>query len=83
MHCLLGQLLWAELNCQVWIEWINTKSNPADGLSRLGLQDPWTLRQGWKLDTAVLPLASSLGATVLEFARGLAGPDASLLAALG
>ena len=33
----------------VWFEWIDSHSNPADGLSRLGLKDPWTLKQGWTL----------------------------------
>jgi hypothetical protein len=33
----------------VWFEWIDSDSNPSDGLSRLGLEDPWTLEQGWKL----------------------------------
>ena len=32
-----------------WHEWIDSDSNPADGLSRDGLQDEWTLNQGWDL----------------------------------
>ena len=34
---------------RVWIEWIDSDSNPSDGLSRLGCEDPWTVQQGWSL----------------------------------
>ena len=45
-----AHLMWLHLGCRVWIEWIDSKSNPADGLSRLGLEDPWTRTQGWRLE---------------------------------
>ena len=45
-----AHLLWLRLGCRVWIEWVDSKSNPADGLSRAGLADPWTREQGWILD---------------------------------
>ena len=32
---------------RIWIDWVDSKSNPADGLSRDGLQDSWTMAQGW------------------------------------
>ena len=32
---------------RVWYEWIDSKSNLSDGLSRLGIQDPWTAKQNW------------------------------------
>ena len=32
-----------------WFEWIDTHSNLSDGLSRLGVQDPWTVSQRWIL----------------------------------
>ena len=38
-----------QLSCRVWWEWIDSKSNPSDGLSRKGLADEWTIAQGWKL----------------------------------
>ena len=38
------------LGCRTWIEWIDSDSNCSDGLSRLGLADPWTLLQGWSLE---------------------------------
>lgn len=45
----------ASINCRVWIEWIDSESNPSDGLSRLGLIDPWTLLQDWELGLAMTP----------------------------
>ena len=50
-----AHLLWAELRCRVWVEWIDSNSNPSDGLSRKGLVDPWTVRQGWELREAWQP----------------------------
>ena len=35
----------ASLNHRAWYEWIDSESNPADGLSRDGLQDAWTRKQ--------------------------------------
>ena len=34
---------------------IDSEANCSDGLSRLGLLDPWTLRQGWLLSEAATP----------------------------
>ena len=39
-----------EYDVRVWFEWIDSDSNPSDGLSRLGLADPWTVKQGWQLE---------------------------------
>ena len=43
---------------------VDSDSNPSDGLSRLGLEDPWTLEQshlhGWTLYRAQLPDFASL-----------------------
>ena len=36
------------LKAKVRFEWIDSESNPADGLSRAGLADEWTLRQPWQ-----------------------------------
>ena len=44
-----AHILMMELDCRAWFEWIDSNSNPSDGLSRLGLQDPWTAAQGWML----------------------------------
>ena len=45
----LAHLLSFRLEAPVWYEWIDSASNPADGLSRDGLKDEWTLKQGWSL----------------------------------
>ena len=53
-HALLLQLA-----SRAWVEWIDSDSNPADGLSRLGLRDPWTAQQDWILrhvDARTFPL---------------------------
>ena len=42
-----------QLSVRVWIDWVDSMSNPSDGLSRLGVRDPWTQAQGWKLAEAV------------------------------
>ena len=43
----LSTVLYSKLDAKVWFEWIDTESNPADGLSREGLEDPWTSAQPW------------------------------------
>ena len=35
----VAHLLWLGLNCRIWIEWTNFKSNPAEGLSKRVLLD--------------------------------------------
>ena len=37
------------LGCRLWVEWIDSISNPSDGLSREGVADPWTVAQGYEL----------------------------------
>ena len=37
------------VGCRCWIDWVDSHSNPADGLSRDGIQDTWTIRQGWAI----------------------------------
>ena len=44
-----------QLQTRCWWEWIDTASNPSDGLSRLGLDDPWTCEQGWALAIGCVP----------------------------
>ena len=41
-------LLALSLQMRVWVDWVDTDSNPADGLSRDGVHDRWTLTQGWQ-----------------------------------
>ena len=45
----IALLTFMRLDCRVWFEWIDSDSNPADGLSRAGLRDEWTLQQQWSL----------------------------------
>lgn len=47
--------LWRVMNTRTWIEWNDRDSNPSYGLSRLGLHDPWTLKQGWLLQAVLVP----------------------------
>ena len=51
----LTQLLLARLSARVYWEWIESEANASDGLSRLGLSDPWSIAQGWRLSSALLP----------------------------
>jgi hypothetical protein len=43
------------LNARIWIEWVDSHSNPSDGLSRAGLLDEWTLKQNWALSEGTQP----------------------------
>ena len=45
----------ASLGARVWIDWVDTASNPADGVSRDGVLDVWSQGQGWDI-TEVPPL---------------------------
>ena len=44
-----------KLGCRLWFEWIDSKSNPSDGLSRDGLADEWTIAQQWQLEMGFVP----------------------------
>ena len=48
------------LGVRFWVEWVDSDSNPADGLSRDGLEDIWTKAQGWNLERGVSPPRVSL-----------------------
>ena len=41
------QLLFIRYIIAVWFEWVDSDSNLADGLSRDGAEDSWTLKQNW------------------------------------
>eukprot|EP00435_Cladocopium_sp_Y103_P067262 s583_g29.t1 len=45
-----AHLQFHDLRIRPWFEWIDTESNPADGLSREGISDAWTLQ---KLDITI------------------------------
>ncbi len=44
------------LNCWIFWEWIPSKSNWADAISRLGAQDPWLHRNGFRVFPAFFPI---------------------------
>ena len=45
----LTHALMLSLHIRLWIDWVDSQSNPSDGLSRLGMQDPWTQTQKFEL----------------------------------
>ena len=53
-----AHLQFNDLRMRTWIEWIDSASNPADGLSRLGLLDEWTATQPWHVQEFSFPLLS-------------------------
>ena len=55
--CQATQALLGILSSRCWFEWIDSDSNPADGLSRDGLLDEWTRKQGWILAEYPFPAA--------------------------
>jgi hypothetical protein len=48
-------LAFAQLGCRAFFEFVESHANPSDGLSRQGLEDHWTVMQGWLLGEAVVP----------------------------
>eukprot|EP00435_Cladocopium_sp_Y103_P025431 s4491_g6.t1 len=53
--CLFSHAWLFKRGARIWYEWIDSASNPSDGLSRDGLQDPWTLQQGWDVKEYPFP----------------------------
>ena len=76
------QLLLIRYNIAVWFEWVDSDSNLADGLSRDGAEDPWTLDQEWELqEFQGFPFAVSLVSLPKQFFQSLLNTD--LLASAG
>ena len=50
-----SQVILYKLGARTWWEWIDSASNPSDGLSRLGIHDPWTAAQGWDIQEYDFP----------------------------
>ena len=62
------QLLLIRYKIAIWFEWVDSNSNLADGLSRDGAEDPWTLDQHWELhEFQGLPFAVSLASLQEQF----------------
>ena len=51
----IAAVMLLRMESRLWVEWINSDSNPSDGLSRAGLSDEWTMAPGWELSVAQLP----------------------------
>ena len=52
---------------RLWVEWIDSESNPSDGLSRDGLRDRWTLQQQWSLAAGDAPTLQLLSEAFRPF----------------
>ena len=62
------QLLLIRYKIAIWFEWVDSNSNLADGLSRDGAEDSWTLDQHWELhEFQGLPFAVSLASLREQF----------------
>ena len=71
----IAHLLLLKFQIKVWFEWIDSDSNPSDGLSRDGLLDVWTLEQGWELsEPAPLQLSELSSLLSSEIDRSLLSP---------
>ena len=68
---LASHLLLMVLGCRVWFEWVDSGSNPADGLSRDGLDDCWTVKQGWNLSEGIIPGWAYCPLPAVNFAQAL------------
>ena len=53
--CLLAHAWIFRQGTRIWYEWIDSASNPSDGLSRDGIHDVWTLQQGWDINEYPFP----------------------------
>ena len=71
--CQTLHLTCAYLGCRWWVEWIDSDSNPSDGLSRAGLKDAWTVAQSWTLAEAAVPPWESCQQDILLW-LGTLGP---------
>jgi len=62
----------AVLSSRLWIEWASSESNPSDGLSRDGIEDQWSQRQGWQSFVwEVPPLLEVVCTSLVQFAKRL------------
>ena len=52
-----AHLIAAGIGCRIWFEWVDSKSNCSDGLSRAGLDCEFCLENGYRPAVATLPPA--------------------------
>ena len=62
-------ILAMRLRCRLWFEWVDSKANPSDGLSREGLACDVCKKMGWSPTMGVLPPTVPT-AELLEWAMG-------------
>ena len=53
--CQFAHVVLFRARARVWYEWVDSGSNPSDGLSRLGLKDPWAMLQNYDFPENLLP----------------------------
>ena len=63
--------IFARLGVRVWIEYVESASNPSDGLSRAGLEDAWTVAQGWTLKEVPCPSFFGMDAALVESVQSI------------
>ena len=63
--------LFARLGARVWIEYVESASNPADGLSRDGVNDAWTVAQGWTLKEVPCPSFFDMDTALADSVRSI------------
>ena len=63
--------LFARLGARVWIEYVESASNPADGLSRDGIEDAWTVAQGWTLKQVPCPSFFDMDTALVDSVRSI------------
>ena len=68
-----AHLQFHDLQMRTWIEWVDSASNPADGLSRLGLADPWTAAQPWRVQEFSFPPLSDPDVFLAQLAAPIGG----------
>ena len=54
----MSAILRSRLGMRIWFEWVDSDSNPSDGLSRDGLCDVWSQAQDWHLEEVPFPVAA-------------------------
>ena len=51
----VAHAMWAGMGARVWIEWVDSESNPADGPSRDGVGCMYCAAHGWSVEAPQQP----------------------------